>query len=210
MATPRANGQVERYNRSILASLAALSNGGDEKSWDTHVNTVQWSLNNTINKGIGKAPAEVVFCRQTIGPNETHLHDLLPDYGSMNDDIVSNIRDEASRCIQEKQSEITKRFNKTRCAPKIYKEDDLVLVQKQLNNLGDSNKLLPRYSGPFRVTRVLENDRYEISSIDGYSKRKYKNVYAADKMKPWVTFTVPEDANSEPESDSNSSKNSDT
>lgn len=209
VATPRANGQIERYNRSILASLTALTNG-DEKNWDAHLNTVQWSLNNTLNKGIGKTPSEVIFGKQTISPNESHIHDLMPDPKISNADQISEIRKAVTQHIQEKQNDMTKRFNKTRCSAKTYKENDLVLVQKQVNNPGDSNKLLPRYSGPYRVSKVLENDRYEVSSIEGFSKRKYVNIYAADKMKPWITFSVPDSAEENEQSSSSNSEYSDT
>lgn len=190
VAIPRANGQIERYNMSILASLAALTHGDDDKNWDTHLNTVQWSLNNTVNKGIGRTPVEVMFCKPTVGINETHLHEVLDEPRPINDDIINSIRNDVSQKIVSNQADMTERFNARRCRAKIYKEGDLVLVQKQLNNPGDSNKLLPRYSGPYKVTKVLPNDRYEVTSIEGFSKRTYTNVYAAEKIKPWITFSI--------------------
>lgn len=189
VSMPRANGQIERYNRSITASLIALTHGANDKDWDTHLNTVQWSLNNTLNKGIGRTPAEVIFCKQTINTNETYLHDIAEANTSLNKDIVEEIRDKALENIENNQVAMKERFDKKRCAPKQYNEGDLVLVQKQLNNPGESNKLLPRYSGPYKVTKILGNDRYEVSSIEGYSKRAYKNVYTADTIKPWITLS---------------------
>ncbi|KAL0869533.1 hypothetical protein ABMA27_005803 [Loxostege sticticalis] len=53
VATPRANGQVERYNRTLLEALTAKCIGEPESRWDTHVQEVQWGLNNTHNRGIG-------------------------------------------------------------------------------------------------------------------------------------------------------------
>lgn len=193
VAMPRANGQIERYNRSILASLIALTHGEDDKDWDTHINTVQWSLNNTLNKGIGKTPTEVLFGKRTINLAEGHLYDLTENNTHVDDGLLNKIREEVSQTIEINQEKMEKRFNEKRRVAKEYKEGDLVLVQKQLNNQGESNKLLPRYSGPFRVTKVLGSDRYEVSSIEGHSKRKYRNIYAADKMKPWVSFSVPEE-----------------
>ncbi|KAL0810550.1 hypothetical protein ABMA28_010670 [Loxostege sticticalis] len=49
VASPRSNGQVERYNRTILDSLTAQNLNGDEKDWDDRVGTIQWGLNNTLN-----------------------------------------------------------------------------------------------------------------------------------------------------------------
>lgn len=189
VAMPRANGQIERYNRTILASLAALTHSHNDKEWDVHLNTVQWSLNNTLNKGIGKTPSEVVFGKRTINITEPHLHDLTHEDTDLEGSCVDEIREKVRQTIEKNQHDMAKRFNKNRCPAKTYALGDLVLVQKQLNNPGDSNKLLPRYSGPYRVTKLLGYDRYEVSSIDGHTNRKYKNVYAADKIKPWISFS---------------------
>ncbi|CAH1998111.1 unnamed protein product, partial [Acanthoscelides obtectus] len=50
---------------------------------------------------------------------------------------------------------------------------------------GASRKLVPKYKGPFKVTKVLYNDRYEVVDLRENYKR-YKTVVAADKMKPWI------------------------
>lgn len=52
VATPRANGQVEQYNKVIIDALTAKSVGSPENTWDEHLPDVQWSMNNTLNKGI--------------------------------------------------------------------------------------------------------------------------------------------------------------
>ncbi|CAB3252767.1 unnamed protein product [Arctia plantaginis] len=77
VATPRANGQVERYNRTILESLTATNHGMDERMWDENVGQVQWGLNNTKNKSTGRTPAEVVFGCRTISSNEGPIIDSL-------------------------------------------------------------------------------------------------------------------------------------
>lgn len=205
VAMPRANGQIERYNRTILASLAALTHGENDKDWDSHLNTVQWSLNNTLNKGIGKTPSEVIFGKHTINVTETHLYDLIGEEAPPEQSDVDKIRKEVSHTIEKNQDAMAKRFNKSRCSARVYGLGDLVLVQKQLNNPGESNKLLPRYSGPYRVTKVIGHNRYEVSSIEGHSRRKYQNVYAADKMKPWIRFSnINNDSNDSLESGSSS------
>lgn len=52
--TPRANGQVERYNRTILSMLSASAR--DDRWWDQELPNVVWGINNTINKATGKYP----------------------------------------------------------------------------------------------------------------------------------------------------------
>lgn len=57
---------------------------------------------------------------------------------------------------------------------RLYNEGDLVKITRtSFDNRGKSKKLLPSYVGPFRVTRVLGNDRYKIKSIPGFSNMKH-------------------------------------
>ena len=47
IATPRANGQVERANRTIVQALATSAES--EGRWDEAVYDVVWGLNNAVN-----------------------------------------------------------------------------------------------------------------------------------------------------------------
>lgn len=59
VATPRANGQVERYNGTILACLSTSIK--DEKEWDKKLPQIQFSLNNTTNDTTRKTPCELLM-----------------------------------------------------------------------------------------------------------------------------------------------------
>ncbi|XP_069361223.1 uncharacterized protein [Maniola hyperantus] len=133
VAMPRANGQIERYNRSVLSALSALTNGDDDRNWDTHLNTVQWSLNNTLNKGIGKTPAEVIFHKPTINISESHLHDMIEENSGVADEGVSDIHAKVMQTIKKNQANMTERFNKKRCDPKIYQEGIIDVMIMDIN-----------------------------------------------------------------------------
>lgn len=49
-ATPRANGQCERINRTITQSLSILTDLIEEEDWDEKLPEVQWVMNNTIHR----------------------------------------------------------------------------------------------------------------------------------------------------------------
>ena len=61
VATPRANGQVERLNLTILNSLAATSAGAPEDKWDDYVKKVQSGINCTTNRTTQKSPAQLLY-----------------------------------------------------------------------------------------------------------------------------------------------------
>lgn len=198
VATPRANGQIERYNRTILESLAATNQGMDEREWDVNTGKLQWSLNNTVNKTTKKTPAEIVFGHRTINPNNDEGR-LLNAIGQAQEDDTGEPSREAIRAVAEaniakSQTSMKKQYDSKRAPTKFFSQGDLVMIPNHHNPAnGKSKKLCPKFKGPFKVTAVLPNDRYEISSVKGHSKRKYKSVYPADHLKRWITFGTNEE-----------------
>lgn len=211
VSTPRANGQIERYNRTILNSLASMNHDLDEKDWDINVPKVQWSLNNTLNKGIGKTPAEVVFGQRTNSPSDNVLKSALLDLTKDTSDIDehTDIRKAVQETILNKQRKMKETFDNSRAPTKIFSEGDLVMIPNHNPEKGKSKKLAPKFRGPYKITAVLDRDRYEVSSIDGHSRRQYKNIYPADQLKSWVTFQLSPTGSNEntSESDSDESNN---
>lgn len=194
VASPRANGQVERYNRTVLGALTSYTDKLGETKWDTELGNIQWGLNNTLNKGIGKTPSEALFGRNLTHSSENIMNEIFVDTRQLYRDL-SEIRTEVSEHICKEQSIQKERFDRTRKEAKKYAEGDLVKIQKQIgHNEGQSKKLLPVYSGPYRISKVLDNDRYEVSSIPGSNigKKRYCNIWAVDQIQPWISTSVNE------------------
>lgn len=201
VASPRANGQVERYNRTVLDALTAYTDKLGEKLWDTVLGKLQWGMNNTLNKGIGKAPSEALFGVQLLSKGDNLFSEILNEIRQSGS--VQEIRDQIDSHIEKDQRLQKIRYDKKRTKARIYNEGDLVKILKPISgNDGKSKKLLPKYTGPFKITKVFENDRYEVSSIVGSNigKKNYSNIWAADRIKPWITTY------SDHNSDSDSSK----
>lgn len=194
VASPRANGQVERYNRTVLNALTAYTDKLGEKYWDKELGKLQWGLNNTLNKGIGKTPSEALFGIQMVSKGDNMFSSILKD--TRHAGAIQDLRKEISNHIEKDQQKQKNRYDKTKIKAKIYKLDDLVKILKPVaHNDGKSKKLLPKFSGPFRITKVLENDRYEVSSIPGtkITTKNYCNIFSADRIKPWIStlYTEP-------------------
>ena len=58
VAMPRGNGQVERYNRTILNVLATMGANHRDNAWDENLSNIQLGLNGTVNKAIHVTPSE--------------------------------------------------------------------------------------------------------------------------------------------------------
>lgn len=187
VASPRSNGQVERYNRTILNSLTAQNLRDDEKAWDEKLGRVQWGLNNTMQKTIGRAPAEIMFGTQINSERNPALNEITKQTREVTD--LSSIRDEAKRRIDKAQGRQKRYYDQGRRPARIYHNGDLVKITKvAFQNKGKSTKLMPSYEGPFRVVKVLGNDRYRVAPIAGFEgmKTKRRTTVAADRMQPWI------------------------
>lgn len=188
VATPRANGQVERLNRSILSAL--MTTTLEEDRWDQNIREVQFALNNIENKSTGKTPSQLLF--GTIPRSGSDM--ILIDEIKQTADTITDIQEERNKAAEQiikAQVQQKKYYDKKRKKPKIYKEGDIVVIEKQETSQGTSRKLVPPFSGPFVIKAVYPNDRYLVADMDGnYRKSRktnYEKTIAVDKIRPWHT-----------------------
>lgn len=190
VATPRANGQVERFNRTVLDALGARCHGEKENTWDDYIGEIQLSLNTTINKSTGKSPSELLFGCRLVNPCENIINDVICSTNDrINGDDLSNVRSGASERVQKQQELAKKNFDRHRKLPMIYKIGDLVRIERTLTDkamVGKSKKLVAKFQGPYRIVKILPNDRYlvEDTPITRKGNRRYENIVAIDKLHP--------------------------
>lgn len=112
VASPRSNGQVERYNRTILGSLTAQNLNHDERDWDDQVYKVQWGLNNTCQKTTGRAPVEIMFGTHMRSEIDPRLNEIVKETNEIID--VNNIHTKVKDKIEEQQEKQKKYYDKGR------------------------------------------------------------------------------------------------
>lgn len=205
-ATPRANGQIERLNRSITPMIATMCKQADNKDWDNFVGIVQYSLNNTYHRTIKTTPFKLLLSYSPRNVSGGVLEDVLRQ---QNSDHIDNVRELALKSIIEEQNKQKHAYDKARCEATTYYPGDYIMIKRvTMPESGKSSKLLPHYKGPYIITEVLPNDRYRISDIPGMQRtqKRYEGVVAVDQMKRILT---PDDEVSEDHEDANSDQLSD-
>lgn len=185
VATPRANGQCERYNKTIVQALATTTAGRDPRDWDTIAKQIQSALNTTFNKGINTTPTKALIgCETRSAAEATILAQIQDTVHRLN---LDELRTDIKAHIDQAQQEQKERYDKARRNATKYNAGELVLVQITSDSAtGSSRKLHPKFKGPFRIRKVLINDRYEVEDLREGSRRS-RTVVAADRIKRWIT-----------------------
>ncbi|KAL0830020.1 hypothetical protein ABMA28_003478 [Loxostege sticticalis] len=204
---------AERFNQTILTALSTQNFNKVERDWDTQLGKIQWGINNTVNASTKKAPAELLFGMKLNIATENKISSARDDI--LNQSVLSDrekLRKEASENIKNSQEKQKTAFNFNRKPAKAYVEGDLVKITKvSFSNDGKSKKLLPKFIGPYKVVKSLGNDRYQISDIPGFSrKRPYDTVVSVDRMRPWIhlkTLEINSDVNDSTTEESGSDHN---
>lgn len=185
-AMPRSNGQVERYNRTILDALRSMGAGTDNNKWDTHITNIQHGINSTINKTTSAIPSEVFFGYRL----QTDSDNLMENNEGTVD--VTSLRNAVSNRIQSNADKQKEQFDSKRKAARIYEVGDLVVIKiPSQSNDGQSTKLLPVFKGPFQVSEVLGHDRYKVKDMRGAERscKRYEGTTCAENMKPWIKLS---------------------
>lgn len=185
---PRANGQIERMNRTLTPMLAKLV---DEQNicWDKTLCDVEFYFNNTINRATGETPSKLLFGRNQLGKIQDKIAEYFElEINSVNQDI-NDIRKAASDKMLRVQSQNEVGFNKTRKEAHKFSIGEYVMVANTDTTVGVSKKLIPKYRGPYQVTAVLPNDRYVVNDIIGFqnSQLPYEGVLEAARLKAYST-----------------------
>jgi len=187
--SPQANGQVERVNRSIGPMIAKLTDPDKGLFWDTVLETVEHALNNTIQRSVSQHPSQVLFGvsqkGKVIDSLKEKLEELNKDRESRNLEVI---REKATQSIEKLQEYNKLRTDLKRKIAKEYQTDDLVMIKNFDSHVGVSKKLIPKFKGPYRVTKVLRNDRYVLEDVEGFqqSRLPYKGVWAVANIRPWI------------------------
>ncbi|GFT56308.1 transposon Tf2-6 polyprotein [Trichonephila clavipes] len=127
---PRANGQVERINRTIIPVLSKMSED-DPTKWFKHVPSLQEVLNTTFQRSISTTPFELLFGTQINKKTDLRIQQLIDEQLQLEfNENRELIRKAAKTQIIKVQNENKKSYNLRRKSPYLYSVKDLVAIKK--------------------------------------------------------------------------------
>ncbi|CAK9806275.1 Retrovirus-related Pol polyprotein from transposon 297 [Anthophora plagiata] len=169
---PRANGQAERYVATVTNLLSIETKKGTE--WPNKLAKLMLSLNTTLQKSTGFSPSRLLFGLETGPGNVMRAEEHLP----ANDRIdVAHDRSVAGKRLEENAVSQEARFNRMRINNIEYKEGDAIFLKPAGNRKA---KLDVKYTGPFTISKILPNDRYEIIGKSGRPQ-----IAPKDRLRAW-------------------------
>jgi hypothetical protein len=171
---PQTNGQVERYNATMDAKIAALSNLR-KTDWDDQLAFVTFNYNASIHSSTKQIPFEMMYGRTPILPfdhqddNVTLSYD--PEHTKKLNGYLTSLNEQAKSTIIKNQERYKERYDTNRSDP-IYKIGDLVLVK----TLNIRHKFDIRYEGPFKIIQQLTPKTFIVQHIKKLSLHRQVTV----------------------------------
>ena len=165
---PRANGEVERQNKSLLKAIRATHAKG--RNWREEMNKFLMAYRSTPHSTTGKSPAELLFRRV--------MKTKMPKLTYMEEEVEGGDQAVRDRDAQRKQTNKDYADKKLRAKERDVGEGDVVLLEQRREN-----KLSPAYEKvPYKVARY--RDQVVLQSLQGVQYRRYLQHIKA--------FNVPE------------------
>lgn len=192
VASPQANGQVERVNRVLKAMLSKLTESTEHADWTSHLSQIEYAMNNSVHSTTKYAPSELLFGVTQRGCIVDELTELLEDkLSTKTTRDLDEIRQSAVGNIERSQEYNHQYFLRHSVPAKSYSIGDFVVIKHVDTTVGTNKKLIQRYRGPYVIHKVLPNDRYVIRDIENcqLTHLPYDGIVEAIKIRKWCLPT---------------------
>ena len=149
---PSSNGQVERYNRTLLDAVRCFI-GKKQDEWDIHLQQIAGALRASVNRQTGYTANRLMLGREVNMP----AHLMFPHTGEKHDNIDSYVGSlttnlqEAHEIARSKLKTASKRMKRNydlRLLQRNYEVGDVVHILDEMPVKGQSRKLRPPWKGP--------------------------------------------------------------
>ncbi|CAF5020147.1 unnamed protein product [Rotaria sp. Silwood1] len=160
---PQTNGQIERYNSTMDAKIAALSNLR-KTDWDDQLPFVTFNYNASIHSSTKQIPFEMMYGRSPVLPFDHQDTNVNISYDSEHakklSEFLSKLNEQAKINIIKNQERYKQRYDVNRSDPS-YNIGDLILVK----TLNIRHKFDVRYERPFRIIQKITAKTFIVQHV---------------------------------------------
>ncbi len=187
---PSSNGQVERYNRTLMNAVRCFATK-HQNQWDVHLPQIAGALRSSVNRQTGYTPNKLMLGRevntpaQLMFPHKTKEFDDLDKYVC---EFVENVQQahERARTSLKTSTKRMKRNYDLRILERDYAVGDAVYLLDTAGIKGKCRKLCPPWKGPGVV----------VSKMSSYILRiRFRNsvfIVNHDRLKPCRDRVLPQ------------------
>jgi len=169
---PQTYGQVELANRVLLRGLKRRLEKA-KGTWAEEVPRIVWAYHPTPQSTTGETPFSLVYGLDAMIPIE--IQESSPQFQSfvaeesneermVNLDLLDEVREEAMIKAKAVKRRVEHKHS-SKLKPRQFQVVDLIMRKAHPYQL--ENKLSPKWTGPFKVTEVLENGAYRLETLEG-------------------------------------------
>ena len=186
---PQTDGATERMNRVVNSILRAVIRP-DQSDWCEKLPMVEFAINSAENKSTGHAPFELNY---GYLPTLRGLIDRVP--AAFKPGVRHYAEKAQSYLLEAHDAIIAARVNQTYHANRrrrrepTYNIGDRVWLSTEFLAMpkGRVRKLMPKYIGPFAITRVDERtSNYQLELPGEMKSRHIRNWFHADRLRPYL------------------------
>ena len=188
---PNSNGQVERYNRTLLQLIRCFRRGNLD-TWDEDLQLLAGAIRACVNRYTGFTPNMMMLGREVLQPTDVLLGNALantkpvdpPTYVQNLVDTLHEVHAQARENLKASQIR-QKRDYDLRAHARTYEAGDLVYELNSATVIGQSSKLQPPWKGPLLITRVVSPILYAVKG------RRDVRIVHHDRLKVCEDRDVP-------------------
>ena len=181
---PETDGQTERANRTLEDMLRAYVNN-EQDNWDEHLVSLEIAYNNSLQASTGFTPFHMNYLQH---PNLPLSEALRHSYQCNNPSAADRIQlyhrqiQQATENLKQAQQRQKKYADEHRRDMKLQVGDQVLLSTANLRflRIDKAPKLLPKFIGPYAVTKVISPTSYE---LDLPQQLRIHPVFHLDKLK---------------------------
>ena len=164
---PASNGETERFNRTLISMLRKTLEDGAHGNWEEALGDVCFAYRASPHSSTLESPYYLVHGRDpnipiarllNAIPEPVAAHDFLSTLTSRLQYSFLKAREASEKAREEQRKKYDARAKQL-----MFKVNDKVLLATKIVKPGDSKKFTDLFKGPFRVTRVHNNQTVDIS-----------------------------------------------